>query len=294
MRHRSLPIASLLLPLALAACGGGSGTISAESARTLTGARAPAETTADQLGRAATIFDRADSLIVSTVHIATIGSDLLRRELRADCEAERCSLREPRSGVTLRVSVNDLSFDPVATTDFGLTKHGITLFRTSATDVEAYGAWMEHAGFTFQTNTMSGTIDGRKLKFGFRYGLAGGEVTGTRPTGSATWQGLMVGTPATGSRAGNVLQGDATLRYNFDDEVLDAAFNDIKDLTRNAAHSTERARFADVPVGENGTFRTGAAGNRIEGAFYGPNHAETAGVFEQAGIVGGFGAKRQQ
>lgn len=293
MRHRIIPIASLLLPLALAACGSGGGTISAESARALTDARAPAETIADQLGRAASIFDRGDSLFMSTVHLSTIDADLLELELRSDCKQDTCSLREPRSGVTLRVSLDDLSFAPEATTDFGLTRRGITLFRTRATDVEAYGAWMEHVGFTVQTQSASTTIEGRKLDIGFRYGLAGGDLTGARPTGNATWQGLMVGTPGTGSRAGNVLQGDATLEYSLDDKMIDATFTGIKDLTRNAAHSTERVRFTNVPVGEKGTFGSGAPGNRIDGAFYGPNQAETAGVFAQSGIVGGFGAKRQ-
>ena len=32
---------------------------------------------------------------------------------------------------------------------------------------------------------------------------------------------------------------------------------------------------------------------RVQGGFYGPNHAEATGVFEQAGIAGAFGAKRQ-
>ena len=55
MRSRIIYIASLLLPLALAACGGGSGTKSgaAQRAQTLTGSRpAPAtETTAAIIGR---------------------------------------------------------------------------------------------------------------------------------------------------------------------------------------------------------------------------------------------------
>ena len=218
-------------------------------------------------------------------------------------------MRAPELEYSGTVSLDDLEFATDATTEFGLTKHGITLFRTRATDVEAFGAWMEHAGFAIQTETDKTRTDaGQDVNWRFRYGLVGGDLTGTLPftrPGSATWQGLMVGTPATGNRAGNLLQGDATLRYNFDvsypgggvvgvySETLDAAFTDIKDLTRNAAHSTERARFADVPVAADGTYAAGSTGNRIEGGFSGPDHAETAGVFEQSGIVGAFGAKRQ-
>ena len=37
----------------------------------------------------------------------------------------------------------------------------------------------------------------------------------------------------------------------------------------------------------------GSAGNLLEGAFYGPAHAETAGIVVQQGIVGAFGASKQ-
>ena len=100
----------------------------------------------------------------------------------------------------------------------------------------------------------------------------------------------MVGTtPANG----NLLQGDASLEYSLDAGTLDAAFTEIKDLTRNAAHTTGNVRFDDVSVSTNGTYQAGSTGNRIQGGFYGPDHAESAGVFEQSGIVGAYGAKKQ-
>ena len=51
--------------------------------------------------------------------------------------------------------------------------------------------------------------------------------------------------------------------------------------------------FENVAVGADGTFARGQSGGRIQGGFYGPGHAEAAGVFEQSGIAGTFGAKRQ-
>ena len=74
--------------------------------------------------------------------------------------------------------------------------------------------------------------------------------------------------------------------------LLDAAFTNIRDLDRGAAHSTAALRFDDVPVASDGTFEAGLTGNRIQGGFYGSGHAETAGVVEQADVVGAFGAKR--
>ena len=48
-----------------------------------------------------------------------------------------------------------------------------------------------------------------------------------------------------------------------------------------------------VAVGPDGTFARGRTGARIQGGFFGPHHAEAAGIFEQSGIVGAFGARRQ-
>ena len=297
MRSRIIYIASLLLPLALAACGGGSGTKSgaAQRAQTLTGSRpAPAtETTAAIAARSARIVSRADSLVFSNIYGTTDHADLPRFTIRARCAGTRCALRVPELDYSGMFSFDDLEFATDATTDFRLTKHGITLGRTRATDAEAYGAWMEHAGFAVQTETDKTRTDaGQDVNWRFRYGFTGGDLTGNRPTGNATWLGLMVGSPATGNP--NVLQGDATLQYSLDAGTLDAAFTGIKDLTRNAAHSTDRVQFDDIPVAADGTYAGGLTGNRIQGGFYGPEHAEAAGVFEQSGIIGAFGAKKRQ
>ncbi len=103
----------------------------------------------------------------------------------------------------------------------------------------------------------------------------------------------MVGSPQAGPAGGNILQGDATLTFDLTDNSLDAAFTDIQDLDRKAAHSTTSVRFDDVPVAGGGTFTTGSTGDLISGRFYGPGHAETAGVFEKSGMVGAFGARKQ-
>ena len=102
----------------------------------------------------------------------------------------------------------------------------------------------------------------------------------------------MVGTPVTGAHRGDRLQGDAALNYDMSTGVLDVGFSNIKNIDQLAAHTTETVDFADVPIGARGTFDTGIAGNRIQGGFYGPGHAEATGIFEQSNIVGAFGARR--
>ena len=186
----------------------------------------------------------------------------------------------------------DLEFVAAETVAVG-TKHGITLMSGTREGVDGYvvgfGAWMDHGSFTVQIERLREhdvTIDGR-------YGLAGGDLSGTRPAGDATWLGLMVGTPATGTNRGDRLLGDAALNYDLNSRTLDVAFSSIKNIDRNAAHSTQTVMFQNVRAGSQGTFEAGLAGNRIQGGFYGPGHVEAAGIFEQSNIVGAFGARRQ-
>ena len=129
----------------------------------------------------------------------------------------------------------------------------------------------------------------------FIYSYARGDLAGIRPSGiRGTWRGLMVGRPQSGAFRGNMLQGDATLTYTGGaSSSLDAAFTNIQDLDRDASHSTTSVRFDDIPVAADGTYRAGLIGNQIQGGFYGSRHEEAAGIFEQAGIVGAFGAKQQ-
>lgn len=59
------------------------------------------------------------------------------------------------------------------------------------------------------------------------------------------------------------------------------------------AHTVETVAFSDLTVEADGIFARSQSGSCIEGRFYGPCHAEAAGIFEQSDIVGAFGAKRQ-
>ena len=66
------------------------------------------------------------------------------------------------------------------------------------------------------------------------------------------------------------------------------------DLAGRRPHSVSRLRFDNAPVRLDGTFDAGVRGNRIAGGFYGPDRMESVGVMEQPGIVGSFGALRQE
>ncbi len=201
---------------------------------------------------------------------------------------------------------------------------GLDMVLASDLDAESWGGWMRHAGFGVLLERDGLGADLRE----FRYGLAVGDLTEVaegRDT-SATWRGRMVGVTDTGGFSEGRLHGDAALTYRSveplgddaeDGDIVgrvDAAFTGIVSVSTGASFAD--ASFVDVPVslhdvtettveeagemqpGEEPevdvtarmTFDAGTAGNRIRGGFFGPDRAEVAGVFEQNGILGAFGA----
>jgi len=159
-------------------------------------------------------------------------------------------------------------------------------------DVTSLGAWMEHGSFALNNlRAVDGEVQSDTLHT--LHTVALGDLTGRPLSGSATWLGIMVGTPIAGDDRGDWLVGTAALNYDMSDGVLDAGFSGIRNIDRGTAHTTETVIFPDLAVGWDGTFSSGQSGTRIQGGFYGPGHAEAAGIFEQSDIVGAFGAKRQ-
>ena len=148
---------------------------------------------------------------------------------------------------------------------------------------------MEHGSFGLNTQRAIG----EDAESGFVYTIAMGELAGRPLAGSATWLGIMVGTPIAGDDEGDRLVGTAALNYDLTAGGLDAAFSGIRNIDRGTAHSVETAIFSDLAVGPDGTFARGESGARIQGGFYGPGHGEAAGIFEQSDVIGAFGAKRQ-
>ena len=256
--------------------------------RQQTGLDAPAETPAAQTARSPGIIARADSLILSTIYGETSHSALPTFRASASCSGARCTVTERTTSYSYSLTPSDLESVNAPAEALG-SKHGVTLQWQRNSEFTAFGAWLNHSGFAVQSETDS--IDDTRVVG--RYGLAGGDLTGAAPAGSATWRGLMVGTPATGGNRGDRLHGDAVLSYRLNSRSLDASFTGIRNVDRNAAHSTATVSFTGIPVSSRGTYRAGITGNRIQGGFYGPGHAEAVGIFEQSNIVGAFGAKKQ-
>ena len=303
---------ALMATLALTACSGGNDPGSGRTPdlgeiRELAGLSAPAESVEEAQARGLDIFARADSLILSTMHGETGSAEVPAFLLLTQCGGARCTVTEPLSGAVDTIELANTPLRQGAATAIG-TKHGITLTQESSThtgaDLSSLGAWMEHGSFAILNERQTGedgTVD-------VWYGIALGDASRIRaippgmpalPVGSATWLGIMTGTPVAGEARGERLVGDAVLTWDpssGDDRSghsLDVAFGGIRNIDRGTAHTVGTMVFSDLAVARDGSFARGDAGGRIQGGLFGADHAEAAGIFEQSGIVGAFGAKRQ-
>ncbi len=198
----------------------------------------------------------------------------------------------------------------------------------SDADAESWGGWMRHSGFGILLEREGSGEDLVEFRYGMAAGALADVSPGQNVR--AAWRGRMVGVTERGGFAAGRLIGVAALSYRSvealgdDSEAgdvvgrIDAAFTDIVNVLTGA--SVEDARFANVPVSlldvttrevevpdpegpegattveivfesANMAFEAGVVGNRIRGGFFGPTRAEVAGVFEQNGILGAFGAE---
>ena len=302
----SCPVLAVAALGGLVACGGGEEpSFDANAAISRTGSTAPVETLEQQEARSAGIIARANGVVISTIYIETGGAEIL---VTTECSGTRCVLGDPVTGHSWNLAREDvLALAPVEDGERRrtvLTKSGVTLQVSEIDDPgvheRIYGAWLEHGSFAVTVSTETeaalgtgcGTDGTCEEIFASSFTLAGGDLTGSLPSASATWRGVMVGSPVRGESRDNILQGDATLAYDMATRTLDADFTDIVDLDRDAAHTVGAFGFDNVPVADNGTFDFGVVGNLIQGGFGGPGHEEAAGILEKNGIVGAFGAKQ--
>ena len=227
------------------------------------------------------------------MRVEVVGPDDTRRfRWLPVCAGSRCELHDP---VTDTSDTFDLATSPIVRGDAEAvgSAHGITLLseigQHMGADRTSLGAWMEHGSF----GLFADHVIGEEVKSSHSYALALGSLTNRPLTGSATWLGIMVGTPTAGDGEGDRLVGTAALNYDMAAGGLDAAFSGIRNIDRGTAHGVGALIFSDLAVGPDGTFARGESGARIQGGFHGPGHAEASGIFEQSDIVGAFGARRR-
>ena len=105
--------------------------------------------------------------------------------------------------------------------------------------------------------------------------------------GNATYTGAMVGLD---TEEWEALEGHASIIVrNLGDPSVDARFTQIVEV--GGGTSRDDMSWLGMSLAADG-FKTGGAGDFIQGTFYGPLHVEVGGTFEKSGIVGAFGARR--
>ena len=260
----------------------------------MTGTQAPSFTQAEILPAYLVVYTAADSLIVTDVPISYLNQALLAE---TTCTKSTCRSYEPFTGISSEwdLSVGDLQG---VTYSAGGEKHGVKLAQAQENyEIDGirfassgYGGWMNYN--TFDISYPQGTGGGLEGPVEIAVASSAGNDTGSRPTGSATWIGLMLGGTNINGRA-QALQGDARIVYNLGRNVLDAAFTDIYNLDTVQRHVVPELGWSGVSVARDGSFGQDVSSvNSIMGRFYGPGHAEVGGVFHHPTAIGAFGAKR--
>ena len=149
-------------------------------------------------------------------------------------------------------------------------------------EYQMYGGWNEdnHFGIERAANTGGNNpgIEVRTYSFG--------DASGTRPTATASWNGVMVGA----NLQGHVIHGDmaASFDINSPNEIRVLEFSDIINLDTGGEIS--RMRWLTIPLIADGTFES--PNGDIKGTFYGTNHEEMGGIFNRNNIIGAFGSKK--
>ena len=139
----------------------------------------------------------------------------------------------------------------------------------------------------------------------FSAAFAAGELHDRRPSASAAWQGDMRGVDM---RFGFLLRGKARLVYSAGANTIDVEISEVRQLEGSRGYrsysGSDEFVWRNLPVNSDGSFYLqGHSNDRasesphptlgfVDGDFYGPNAAETAGVFERNFVAGAWLAER--
>ncbi len=169
-----------------------------------------------------------------------------------------------------------------------LARHGIIVHGAQDTTnrdapTRYLGAALEQAGIATLTTRAIGT--------GAIWLRADIHPSGTRPAATATWEGLMLGADRDSL---NLLQGEATLTYDFATPDITIRFTDIINLDQATPYRVRDETFADIAVTDDGSWATPArnAPRYLEGQFAGTAHGEAAGLFWTPDMMGSYGARK--
>ena len=194
---------------------------------------------------------------------------------------------------------SDMIMGPVSgTVDFGSLEHGIDVayqeihgldgvslaigFReTGSESYLGYGGWIDHSMFSLAVRALEGEFRADAYSLGVE--------SATNPvSGSATWNGPVIGVDTTVFGRGRTFRGFAEINVDVAEGDVDVAFTGMRfHLEGNVLRPN--ITWSDLPL-IDGKFGS----DSIQGVFYGPNHEEVGGVFSRDGALGAFGGVREQ
>lgn len=154
---------------------------------------------------------------------------------------------------------------------------------------QGYGGWLDNSVFAIRSETATDGTDTLTWLTSHSFG----DNSGSNPTGGSVlqWTGVMVGANA---ETGHVIHGDATIEYATSTASVlnNITFSNVKNLDSRGDvtfDGVNRLQFQNIPL-NNGVFES--ASGDIKGSFYGDNHEEVGGIFDNNSIIGAFGATR--
>ena len=229
-----------------------------------------------------------DTIVIGDVFFYTQGQ---RSRATSSCSGARCTVTY--QGESDTIDIRDI--DPRDLQNERITgqhvRNGVQVGRFRGRDegihFDAWGTWGTHSAALsgeFQT-----TFEGIPIDMVMPASLGTG--SGTNPiSGSATWNGAMAGIKISGSTPGPAVTGDARMQVDFINVTSDLEFTGIAEISSGGvagARSPDMV-WRDMPM-NGGAFR----GQGLEGRFYGPNHEEAGGVFDETNMTGSFTLVRQ-
>ena len=256
------------------------------------------------------IAERADALLIPSLHVRltlTAGGETYDESLteRMTCRGDRCrgsegtevtiaDLLEPSSETFLRdvTFASRGGFDTV-TTQSGFESQspdpGVSFDHIpDATEYGLRGRY-GYAAVGILDGAISGRVEGERFQGTMRFAgaLALGDTTGSNPggVGSARWSGIA---EAASTRTFERRTGDASVTIADLEHPRATVAIDIQGFDIGSS------AWSGMSVSSGG-FGAGSVGSDyVRGAFHGPNHEETYGVFDTGAYVGAFGAKRDE
>lgn len=305
--------AAICLAFGAASCGGGSGSQADDSSpRTIVTEQPISPMTVSEsaslaIARAKRSEGRSDSFLMSRVvfgfNRARQQRPVLYGKTDTRCSSLTCTwLRgnveqtvwnefvEPGTDPYEFTFENHLSFFEDITVSRALARQGVTMFAITG-DQQPGEPGVAEQGIgevAVLDDSAFGTFELRYIdtndEFLFvRYGMARGDLTGSRPSTSGVYRGAMIGND---KEDWSAINRSATLTYTVSGtgEALSADLG--------------IANYSDILVSSTGTFSKSSGtpdsiqGTFIQGAFYGSGGGEVAGTFETSTHIGAFGAKR--